>query len=168
MNDPMALSGLNSITAMLAFALPEREPHSYLYADSMSLLDKLGVDHNWLLDYLQWELSMLEELGFGLDLSSCAATGDRDDLIYVSPKTGRAVSRKGAGEWADRMLPLPQCMLGQASLEYREIVRGMVTTGHFLARLAAEMGNRALPVARDRLVDRLSKRAAQEPKPFAG
>ncbi|WP_211331632.1 DNA repair protein RecO [Pacificibacter maritimus] len=168
MNDPMALSALNSITAMLAFALPEREAHSYLYADSMTLLDKLGTDANWPLDYLQWELSMLEELGFGLDLSSCAATGGRDDLIYVSPKSGRAVSRKGAGEWADRMLPLPQCLLGQAPLEYREIQRGMMTTGHFLNRFAAEMGGRPIPVARDRFMDRLGKRAAQEPAPFAG
>ena len=168
MSDPMALSALNSITAMLAFALPEREAHGYLYVDSMSLLDKLGVDPNWPLDYLQWELSLLEELGFGMDLSSCAVTGELDELIYVSPKTGRAVSRKGAGEWADRLLPLPQCMLGQASLEYREIARGLETTGHFLTWFANEMGDKPMPVARDRFIDRLLKSAALEPPRFEG
>jgi DNA repair protein RecO (recombination protein O) len=162
MSDPLALSALNAMTAMLAFVLPEREAHSYLYVDSMGLLDKLGTDPNWPLDYLQWELSVLEEMGFGLDLSSCAVTGSRDDLVFVSPKSGRAVSRKGAGEWADRMLPLPQCLLGQAPLEYAEIARGLTTTGHFLARLAAELGDRPFPLARDRLMDRIVREASRE------
>lgn len=166
MNDPLALAALNAVTAMLAFVLPEREPHGYLYLDSLTLLDKLGTDPMWPLAYLHWEVSLLEELGFGLDLSRCAVTGSPDDLIYVSPKSGRAVSRQGAGTWADRLLPLPQCLLGQSSLNFEEISQGLMTTGHFLARIAAELSDRPMPAARERLLDRIAKKAAQEAPPF--
>ncbi|MBW6416562.1 DNA repair protein RecO [Celeribacter sp. PS-C1] len=166
LNDPMALAGMTAMTAMLSHLLPEREAHGYLYVDSLTLFDRIGTDPMWPLAYLHWEVSLLEELGFGLDLSSCAVTGSPDDLIYVSPKTGRAVSRKGAGEWADRLLPLPQCLLGQSSLDFAEIGQGLRTTGHFLAKITAELSDRGLPAARDRFVDRLAKKAAQEAPPF--
>ena len=103
----MALAGLNAVTGLLAFCLPDREAHPELYARTEPLLDLLGNDDLWPLAYLRWELALLEELGFGLNLAACAVTGVTDGLIYVSPRTGRAVSAKGAGEWADRMLPLP-------------------------------------------------------------
>jgi len=97
-------------------------------------------------------------LGFGLDLTRCAVTGTRDDLAFVSPRTGRAVSRDGAGEWSDRLLPLPLCMLGQGPAETAEIVAGLRVTGHFLERrLAPSLGDRPLPVARDRLMARLAR-----------
>ncbi|NVK44835.1 MAG: DNA repair protein RecO [Rhodobacteraceae bacterium] len=166
LGDPMALAGMTAMTAMLSQLLPEREAHGYLYVDSLALFDRIGSDPMWPLAYLHWEVSLLEELGFGLDLSSCAVTGSPDDLIYVSPKTGRAVSRKGAGEWADRLLPLPQCLLGQSSLDFAEIGQGLKTTGHFLAKITAELSDRGLPAARDRFVDRLAKKAAQEAPPF--
>ncbi|AJE45326.1 DNA repair protein RecO [Celeribacter indicus] len=166
MADPMALAGLTAMTAMLSSLLPEREAHGYLYAESLALFDRIGTDPRWPLAYLHWEVSLLEELGFGLDLSACAVTGSPDDLIYVSPKTGRAVSRQGAGEWAGRLLPLPQCLLGQSSLDYAEIGEGLATTGHFLTKIAAELSDRPLPAARERFLDRLAKRAAQEAPPF--
>lgn len=159
MADRGALAALNAVTGLLVFSLPEREPHPFLYRSSLALLDLLGHSPDWPVAYLQWELSMLEELGFGLDLSSCAVTGSRDDLAYVSPRTGRAVSAEAAGEWADRLLPLPLCLLGQSPLDMGEIREGMRTTGHFLNRLAAEMGNRPLPGARQRLADVLAKSA---------
>lgn len=159
MNDPLAMAGLNATTAMLSATLPEREPHAYLYAETMRLLDRFGEDPSWPLAYLHWEVSLLEELGFALDLSSCAVTGSPDDLIYVSPKSGRAVSRGGAGEWADRMLPLPQCLLGQSSLDFQEIIQGLSTTGHFLAKILAELSDNPLPSARERLEDRLARAA---------
>ncbi|WP_417242423.1 DNA repair protein RecO [Celeribacter sp.] len=166
MGDPLALEGLNTLTALLTSTLPEREPHDYLYVETISLFDRLGVDPDWPLAYLHWEVSLLEELGFGLDLSACAVTGSPDDLAYVSPKSGRAVSRQGAGEWADRMLPLPQCLLGQSSLVYAEIIDGMTTTGHFIAKILAELSDKPLPQARARFLDRLAKKAAQEAPPF--
>ena len=160
MGDRLALAGLNAVTALLLFVLPEREAHPALYARSEALLDLLGQPEIWPLAYLQWELSVLEEMGFGLDLSSCAVLGPAaNDLSYVSPRSGRAVSRAGAGDWAGRLLPLPGCLLGHGPAPDTEVAQGLVTTGHFLrTRLAPALGNRPLPEARDRFVDTFRKR----------
>lgn len=158
LGDRLALAGLNAIAALLTYALAEREAHKRLYHQTITLLDLLSATDAWPLAYLRWEVDLLEDLGFGLDLSSCAVTGSRDDLIYVSPKSGRAVSKQGAGEWADRLLPLPQCLLGQGPVDQAEIVQGLRTTGYFLkTRLAPALGNAPLPVARQRLIDRISR-----------
>lgn len=155
----LALAGLNAVTALLSFALAEREVHQPLYRRSEQLLDLLGQDEIWPLAYLNWELALLEELGFGLDLSACAATGINDELIYVSPKSGRAVSRHGAGEWADRMLPLPPCLRGEGPAPDAEIAEGLRTTGYFLEhRLAPALGHRPLPEARARFIDLFTRR----------
>ncbi|MGJ8547100.1 MAG: DNA repair protein RecO [Sulfitobacter sp.] len=154
MGGRLSLAGLNAVTGLLCFALPEREPHAPLYQRSCDLLDLLGQGDIWPLAYLRWELALLEELGYGLDLTSCAVTGVADELIYVSPKTGRAVSARGAGEWADRLLPLPPVLRGEGPGPDAEILQGLTTTGHFLsAHLAADLGNRPLPAARARFVD---------------
>jgi DNA repair protein RecO (recombination protein O) len=158
MGDRRALAGLSAICALLSFTLPEREPHAALYRRSFALFDLLGQNEAWPVVYLRWELALLEEMGFGLDLGSCAVTGARDDLAYVSPKTGRAVSAEGAGEWADRLLPLPPIMLGQGSGPTAEILEGLRTTGHFLTHwLAPALGDRPLPAARQRLIDALAR-----------
>lgn len=155
----LALAGLNAVTALLAFCLPEREPHPDLYVRSERLLDLLEHEDLWPLAYLQWELALLEEMGFGLDLSACAVTGRQAGLAYVSPKTGRAVSREGAGGWADRLLPLPPVMLGQGDAGDAEILQALRTTGYFLkAHLAPSLGSQPLPEARGRLADLLSRR----------
>ncbi|TCO69986.1 DNA replication and repair protein RecO [Rhodovulum euryhalinum] len=159
LGDARALAGLNALTALLSFSLPERAPHPALYARSVTLLDLLGHADAWPLAYLRWELALLEEMGFGLDLSRCAVTGERDDLVYVSPKSGRAVSAGAAGEWADRLLPLPPCLLGQGPVRAEEIAEGLRTTGHFLEKwLAPALGDKPLPGARARLVDLLGRR----------
>lgn len=158
LEDRLALAGLAATCAMLRVALPEREPHPTLWQGSMLLLDALAEGQDWMPLYLRWELQMLEEAGFGLDLSRCAVTGARDDLAFVSPKTGRAVSRAGAGEWADRLLPLPQGMLGQGPVSRTELLQGLAITGHFLAReLAPLLDGRPLPDARGRLLDLLMR-----------
>lgn len=160
MGDARALAGLNAVTALLSFALPERAAHRGLYARSVTLLDLLGHADAWPLAYLRWELALLDEMGFGLDLSRCAVTGERDDLVYVSPKSGRAVSAEGAGDWADRLLPLPPCLLGQGPVRAAEITEGLRTTGYFLEKwLAPAMGDKPLPGARARLVELLGRRA---------
>jgi len=157
LGDRLALAGLNAVCALLKFALPERETHPALYQRSIALLDLLDTTDVWPLAYLRWELALLEELGFGLDLTNCAATGSREDLAYVSPRTGRAVSRAGAGVWADQLLPLPPCLLGQSPVSDGEILAGLRTTGHFLnTRLMPSLGNAPLPPARQRLIDRLT------------
>ncbi len=160
MNDRAALAGLNSMTALLGFALPEREAHPRLYEKSVQMFDLLGHSPAWPVAYLQWELALLEELGFGLDLSACAVTGQRDDLAYVSPKSGRAVSAEGAGEWADRLLPLPPELLGVVTEDLAGLSDGLTTTGHFLTHgLAHSLSDKPLPEARSRLIDRFSRRA---------
>jgi len=158
----MALAGLNAVTALLAFCLPEREAHPGLYSRTEPLLDLLGNDDLWPLAYLRWELALLEELGFGLDLTTCAVTGATEGLAYVSPRTGRAVSAQGAGEWADRLLPLPPILRGEGDAPDAEIAEAFRTTGHFLEdRVAPALGNRPLPEARARFVDLFSRRLAR-------
>ena len=160
LGDRVGLSGLSSICALLQVALAEREPHPALWASSIKLLDALQTAPDWPLQYLRWEMLLLEELGFGLDLTSCAVTGSREDLAYVSPKTGRAVGRAAAGDWVARLLPLPVALLGQGPADGPEIVQGLAVTGHFLARELTQMLNgRPLPEARTRLVGLLSRSA---------
>jgi DNA repair protein RecO (recombination protein O) len=156
--DRLGLAGLNAICAMLRVSLAERLPHPLLYRTTQSLLAALENDPAWPAVYLRWELHLLEELGFGLDLQSCAVTGQRDDLAYVSPKTGRAVSRVGAGDWASKLLPLPLCLMGQGPAPHAELVAGLSVTGHFLQReLGPQLKGHLLPEARSRLLALLAR-----------
>lgn len=159
MGDRLALAGLNTVTALLSFCLPEREAHAPLYDRTQALLDLLGQPDVWPLAYLQWEMALLEEMGYALDLSTCAVTGATEGLCFVSPKSGRAVSAKGAGEWADRMLPLPDVLRGEGEGSDAEIGQGFVTTGYFLERhLAHDLGGKPLPEARARFVEAFTRR----------
>ena len=156
MTNPLALAGLSSTVGLLCFSLPEREIYPNLYTISVNLLDLMCVTDAWPLAYLQWEIQLLEMLGFGLDLNQCAVSGEIEDLTFVSPKTGRAVAAHHAGEWKMRLLPLVPCMKGEGNAENNEISEGLRTTGHFLEKwLAPSLGDRPLPMARQRLVDRL-------------
>ena len=163
MGDRMALAGLNAVCALLLFVLPEREAHAELYHKTLILPDLLDQPEIWTLAYLNWEMALLEEMGFGLDLRRCAVLGEKaNDLSYISPKTGRAVSRAGAGEWADRLLPLPPCLMGHGPAPDAEILQGFEVTGHFLKNhLAPQLGNRPLPEARARYVARFAAEVAR-------
>lgn len=156
--DPLALAGLNAVCSLLVFALPERDPHPALVADTERLLDLMETGGGWGADYLRWEIRLLDEMGFGLDLSACAVTGTQDGLAFVSPRSGRAVSREGAGEWADRLLPLPGILGGAVNNHGDDLAQGLAITGHFLTtRIAGELVGRPVPAARQRLVDRLTR-----------
>jgi len=156
LGDPLGLAGLNAVLAMAGFALPEREAAPALYAETLELLDALVEGEGWLPLYLHWEMTLLEGSGFGLDLSSCAVTGSTDDLAFVSPRTGRAVSRAGAGNWIDRLLPLPRGLVQGGPMGMADLKEGLDLTGSFLTRkLAPSLGDRPLPAARQRLLDRL-------------
>jgi len=158
MSGRLALAGLNAVTGVLAFCLPEREVHGGLYSRSEALLDLLGQDEVWPLAYLKWELALLEEMGFGLDLSQCAVTGQSEGLIYVSPKSGRAVSAQGAGEWTDRLLPLPPCLRGVGPAPDVEVAQALDTTGYFLMhKLAPVLAGKPLPQARARFVEAFNR-----------
>lgn len=161
LGDALALAGLSSVCALLRFTLPDREPHPALYARSVALLDALGAE-GWPGVYLRWELALLDEMGFGLDLERCAISGRRDGLAFISPRTGRAVRADAAPEWADRLLPLPDSLRagGQAS-GMADVRAGLLVTGHFMTRhLAQSLGDRPLPSARARFVDLLMRRGA--------
>ncbi|MBR9651076.1 DNA repair protein RecO [Thalassovita aquimarina] len=157
-----ALAGLNAVCALLLYALPEREAHLPLYRRTEALLDVLDETGLWPLAYLRWEMALLEELGYGLDLSACAVCGAANDLSYISPRTGRAVSRAGAGEWADRLLPLPECLLGGTDHPLSDVLQGLEVTRFFLRKSLAEGAQgKPLPEARQRFIDGLERRSAQ-------
>ena len=159
LSDRAALAGLMAACALLRVALPEREPHPGLFPTTLALFDRLGAE-GWTSAYLRWELRLLEDLGFGLDLSCCAVTGAREGLAYVSPKTGRAVTKAGAGDWADRLLPLPDGLTGEAAMSPSAVAAGLQLTGFFLDRgLRPVLQDKPLPEARARLVDLMSRSA---------
>ena len=158
--DPLALAGLNAVCALMSFALAERDPHPRFVLMSEHLLDRMDAGEEWAGDYLMWEMRLLDEMGFGLDLTSCAVTGATENLAYVSPRTGRAVSREGAGDWADRLLPLPR-LLGGTESNGDGLTQGLALTGHFLHnRLAAGQIGQPLPESRGRLIRRLARPSA--------
>ncbi len=163
LNDRGALAALNSICALLHQALPERDPHPALYAQTVALLDLLEQGGEWHVPYLLWEVSLLDEMGYALDLTSCAITGVTQDLAYISPRTGKAVSRQAAGDWAPRLLPLPRVLTLQDGSQ-AEVAEALTLTTHFLTRAlpAPPYQDSPLPEARTRLLDQLS-RAAPDP-----
>jgi DNA repair protein RecO (recombination protein O) len=157
LSDRLALAGLLSACALLRVALPERESHPALWAATLSLFDSFGPE-GWTSVYLRWEVRLLEELGFGLDLTTCAVTGATEGLAFVSPKSGRAVTKAAAGDWADRLLPLPEGLAGTKALSPQAVVQGLALTGFFLDReLRPVLQERPLPEARSRLVDLLNR-----------
>jgi DNA repair protein RecO (recombination protein O) len=156
MADAGALAALTSAAALLIALLPEREPHPALYRATVALFDALAEGGPWPTLYAHWEVGLLGELGYGLDLDSCAATGATEDLIWVSPKSGRAVSRGPGAPYADRLLPLPAFLRTRALGTPAEIADALRLTGHFLGRALAATGAKGPPPARARLVDRLS------------
>lgn len=155
----VTLAGLSAVAALLLLALPERDPHPALHDRTSALLDLTGEPDLWPLGYLRWELALLDEMGFGLDLTTCAVTGGTADLAFVSPRSGRAVGRAAAGGWADRLLPLPPVLRGEGEAQGAEIAEALATTGWFVEhRLLAAQG-RAMPAARARLVAEIARTA---------
>ena len=161
LGDRIALEGLNSICALTSFCLGEREPVAQLYGRTVALADGICADADWLADYARWEAELLSELGFGLDLSACASTGQTSDLIYVSPKSGRAVSREAGQPWSDRMLPLPSFLIEESqAVSVNDVLSALATTGYFLrANVAPALGKAELPPARERLISALERQA---------
>ena len=135
--------------AALARLLPERDPHPSLYEVTLFVLGFLDDPTVWPALYVRWELALLDELGFGLDLTACAATGRNDRLIYVSPKSGRAVSRAAGAAWHDRLLALPGFLAeGRSETSARELAAGFALTEFFLARHLFEQRGVVLPDTR--------------------
>ena len=157
-DDPLALAGLASAAAVTAGALPEREPHPGAFLAFEALSQVLAHPEIWPAVYVRFEAGLLQDLGFGLDLSKCAATGAVDDLVYVSPRTGRAVSAAAGEPYKARLLALPPFMLSsQEGLRPGDVMAGLDLTGHFLETFVFAVFNRPLPPARHWLIDRLKE-----------
>lgn len=158
MDHPLPLAGLAALTT-LARLLPERDPHPSLYEVSLFVLGFLDEPEVWPALLVRWELALLEELGFGLDLTACAATGTNDDLIYVSPKSGRAVSASAGEPYHDRLLALPSFLRGrsQGTVSRSDLAAGFALTGHFLETRILGPRGETLPEVRSRLTDMLAR-----------
>ena len=155
MQDSGRLLAMGSALSMVESALPEREPHPGLFHSLDALMVALD-SANWAETYIRWEVGFLSELGFGLDLSSCAATGDTEDLRYVSPKTGRAVSAQAGEPYHDKLLALPSFMTGLGNAGPDALASAMKTTGYFLNRHVFDVLGKPAPDMRTRLLARFS------------
>ena len=157
-DDPLALVGLNAAASVAQGALPEREPHSGAFMAFEALMGAFAFPEVWPAVFARFEAGLLDDLGFGLDLSKCGATGTTDDLIWVSPRTGRAVSREAGAPYADKLLKLPPFMLGaQAGLAEGDIKAALDLTGHFLEAFVFHPQNRPIPPARVWMMDKLAE-----------
>jgi DNA repair protein RecO (recombination protein O) len=162
LDDPDRLAALASATALLVVALPEREPHADVFAAFTALLDALDSAADWPAHYVRWECGLLAALGFGLDLTRCAATGATGDLAYVSPRTGRAVSGEAGRPYHDKLLPLPAFLRHDGAAEAGDIGLGLALTEHFLRHHLLLPQGRNLPAARIRLAARMRRCAAAD------
>ena len=157
LDDAKALSAIGTLAGLLRL-LPERDPHPALYARTLRVLRSFGEPEVWPALLVQCECQILQELGFGLDLSACAATGTDQDLTYVSPRTGRAVSREAGEPYDAKLLALPAFLLDEtAPLSDADIAAGFALTGYFLERDVLAPHGLKLPAARDRLLDLLAR-----------
>lgn len=161
LDDSLRLAGLSSACAVLEVALPEREPHPEVYESLFNFIANLESE-DWLERYVRWEIALLAELGFGLDLTSCASTGQADELIYVSPKSGRAVSTTAGEPYKDKLLALPGFLqrAGEAvgKPDYNAIYQGLHLTSYFMDRNVFIHNRNGAPPARTRLVDRVKQK----------
>ena len=155
---PLALAGIAAAAAVAAGALPEREPHPGAFLALEALTSALLMPEIWPAVYVRYEAGLLQDLGFGLDLTKCASTGSTDDLTHVSPRTGRAVSRAAGQPYADKLLKLPPFMLGaQAGLGEGDVKAGLDLTGRFLETFVFHPFNKPLPPARVWMLDKLAE-----------
>ena len=156
LNNPIKLAALSAACAIADISLPERVMETALFHEFKALLASLDTDL-WPQTFVRWELNLLSELGFGLDLSQCAATGQIDDLVYVSPRTGRSVSREAGLPYAKDLLPLPSFLTDQNENdpEWADILNGLTLTGYFLEHHVLAPHQRKLPDARTRLLERI-------------
>jgi len=143
--------GLTHLAALCRL-LPERDPHPDVHDLLTDMLSHLDDPRGAAIGMVRFELQMLTELGFGLDLESCAATGAADDLGYVSPKSGRAVSRTAAAPWQDRLFRLPAFLSEAVTPTPDDIADGFALTGFFLGRHVLEPRGLAFADARDGFV----------------
>lgn len=154
--DPLKLTALQAACTLVDKTLPENEKHRAIYDGTKALLDAFAGEY-WAVSYIFWEIALLKELGFGLDLSRCVSTGETENLLYVSPKSGCAVS-KAAGEiYKEKLLKLPTFLRGEAQFGDQDILDGFNLTGYFLLHRVFLQSYGQLPEARQRLHEKFAK-----------
>jgi DNA repair protein RecO (recombination protein O) len=160
MAEPLAAAAIDWVTALAAVALPEGQPHPRLHSALDAVLAAIEAApsaRGWAAAMARYELLMLSELGFGLDLSACVATGGNDDLAYVSPKSGAAVSRSAGEPYSGRLFPLPRFLIEGGEAGWEDIVAALRITGHFLARDVLTEKRANVLSSRERLIDRIRR-----------
>jgi DNA repair protein RecO (recombination protein O) len=156
LDDALALGMLTAACAVAAGALPERETHPQVFDGLLHLLARLPLGATQIPSLIRWEAALLADLGYGMDLTRCAVTGATDNLVWVSPKSGCAVSDEGAGLWKSRLFPLPAFLRGEGEGDLAQWADGLRITGHFLKRDAFGHMHKPLPAARAALYDRVA------------
>lgn len=165
LSEALPAAAIDWACALTATALPEGQPYPRLYQALDGLLAAIEAAPSasgWGAGLVRYELLLLAELGFGLDLERCAVSGNNDDLVAVSPRSGRAVSAAEAEPYAGKLLPLPRFVREEGSATWPDILNGLQLTGHFLLRDV--ITDRSVPVAeaRIRLVERLRRAGGQD------
>jgi DNA repair protein RecO (recombination protein O) len=166
LDDAFRLAGLSSVCSIMEATLPEREPAPGVY-DATDLVVRMisdtDLDNHWLAGYVRWEIGMLSLAGYGLGLERCGVTGQTEGLVYVSPRTGVAVTAAGAGEHAPRLLRLPSFLGGESTKTLEEdLLDGIELTGHFLETKVFGFQHKPLPPARARLIEIARKNFERE------
>lgn len=161
--EPLAAAAIDWLCTLTAVSLAEAQPHRRLYEAldaTLAAIEYAPSARGWAASAVRFELLLMSELGYALDLSACTVTGQRDDLAWVSPKSAAAVSRAAGAPYADRLLPLPAFLIEpEAATGWPDILAGMRLTGHFLARdLLTERRANAID-ARERLIERIRRLA---------
>lgn len=161
--EPLPAAAIDWSCALTAAALPEATPYPALHQaldGVLGAVEAAPAARGWAAALVRYELLLLAELGFGLDLTRCAATGAADDLAFVSPRSAAAISRAGAEGYEDRLLPLPPFLLEGGSGDWNGIMDGLRLTGFFLERSVLTDRRADVLAARERLVDRLKRAVA--------
>ena len=162
MEEPLAAAAIAWLAALTASALPEQQPFARLYSalDAvLSAIEAASAARDWGSALVRYELLLLAELGFGIDLSQCVVTGAEDDLVAVSPRSGRAVSSSAAAPYREQLLPLPTFVRAGGSGDWPAIIDGLTLSRHFLARDVLTDRAEPLLAGRDRLLERLRRAA---------
>lgn len=161
--EPAAAAAIQWVTALAATALPEAQPYPILYDaldGFLAAVETAPSARAWVAALVRYELVVLAELGFGLDLTRCVATGAEEELAFVSPRSAGAVSRGAAYGYEDRLLPLPAFLRDGGSADWPDLLDGLKLSGHFLARDLLTDRAADILAARGRLIDRLKRAVA--------
>jgi DNA repair protein RecO (recombination protein O) len=156
LDDPVALAGLSSAVSLVRLATPERQAYPQLYDALIVLIEAMPQNEIWPAIYARFELGLLAALGYGLDLTRCAVTGETENLRWVSPRTGRAATAEAGAPHADVLLKLPPFLTDpEAELESGDVADAFALSGYFLERRLFDVKGEGMPEPRRRLIERL-------------